>query len=88
MVSQELLVSRISSITCSAVWGLSEILHVHLIRRPLRPAQVAVGIGIVDEALFLRIPMQMQAGLHGNVMNQAGGAGAVAHLRRSDRLLA
>ena len=63
-------------------------LGVEAVPLPLRPAQHGVGRVVADEALGRRVPVQPPAGVHGDVMEEAGRAGAVADLGGRDRRLA
>ena len=54
----------------------------------LRAGEHAVCLVVVVEALEDRIPLQVTWKLHGDVMEQAGGAGAVADLDWGGGLLA
>ena len=61
-----------------------ERLRVEPVALALRPAQHRVGRVVADEALGRRVPVQPPAGVHRDMVQQAGRAGAVADLGGRD----
>jgi hypothetical protein len=58
-----------------------------IIRRPLRTRYHGIGFVIVFEPFQYGIPIEFTIQFHGDVLQQAGGAGAVGNFRRSDVFL-